>query len=177
MNGVSRGRRAAPVVLSEQERLSLQSIVRNNRTPKGVARRCRAILRFADGLGNAAVAAELGVSDATVSVWRRNAVEHGIMRRPGGPWTNRGHRLSAETTTEVAHWVRGIKGTPVDRSCSGRRRAVDSGAQRSKSRRFWHICSSLQGDLVLRRWLVKPGGWERIRSVQCNCSSVAPKIS
>ena len=110
MNGVSRGRRAAPVVLSEQERLSLQSIVRNNRTPKGVARRCRGILLFADGLGSAAVAAELGVSDATVSVWRRNALEHGIMRRPGGPWTDRGHRLSAETTTEVAHWVKGIKG-------------------------------------------------------------------
>ena len=110
MNGVIHGRRAAPVVLREHERLVLQGLIRNKRTPKSVVRRSRAILRFADGLSNAAVAAELGVSDATVSVWRSNTLEHGVMLRPGGPWTDRAPYPPAESKTKVAHWVKGTKG-------------------------------------------------------------------
>ena len=112
MDGVIRGRRAAPVVLRKHERLILQNLVRNRCTPNSVVRRCLAILCFAEGLSNAAVAAELGVSDATVSVWRSNTLEHGVMLRPGGPWTDRPPYPPSVSKTKVARWVKGIRGRP-----------------------------------------------------------------
>ena len=73
-------------------------------------RRCRAILLFAEGLSNAAVARELGVSDSTVSAWRSNTLERGVMLRPGGPWTDRAPYPPAESKTKLAHWLKGFNG-------------------------------------------------------------------
>ncbi len=54
------GRPLAVLVLSDEERSFLEGQVRRHRIARSMADRCRMILRCADGVGNKAVAAELG---------------------------------------------------------------------------------------------------------------------
>ena len=60
------GRPLAALVLSDEERSWLEGQVRRHRVARSMSDRCRMILRCADGLGNKAVAAELGVHERKV---------------------------------------------------------------------------------------------------------------
>jgi transposase len=62
--------RLKPLVLSEDERRTLENWVRRRSTAQGLALRARIVLACADGGSNTAVAARLGVSFKTVSRWR-----------------------------------------------------------------------------------------------------------
>ena len=68
------GRPLAALVLSDEERSFLEAQVRRHRVARSLSDRCRMILRCADGLGNKAVAAEIGVHEHTVGKWRRRFV-------------------------------------------------------------------------------------------------------
>ena len=70
------GRRLAALVLSDEERSFLEAQVRRHRVARSMPDRCRIILRCADGLGNRAVAAEMGVHEHTVGKWRRRFVKN-----------------------------------------------------------------------------------------------------
>ena len=88
----------AALVSSDEERSFLEAQVRRRRVARSMSDRCRMILRCADGLGNKAAAAEIGVHENTVGKWRRRFVKDrmdGLLDepRPGRP--RRSHPLVA----------------------------------------------------------------------------------
>lgn len=65
-----RGRRPAPIDLTDAEVRALARITRRHTAPQSLARRARIILRMHDGAGNTAIARESGLSVRTVEMWR-----------------------------------------------------------------------------------------------------------
>ena len=86
------GRPTVAVILTEAERMQLESLARRSRTAAQVARRARVVLACAAGHDNKTVARRLRLSPATVGKWRarfvRDRVE-GLLDepRPGAPRT------------------------------------------------------------------------------------------
>ncbi len=62
--------RLAPLVLSEDERHTLENWAKRRSTAQGLALRARIVLACAQGGSNLAVAARLGVNRSTVTKWR-----------------------------------------------------------------------------------------------------------
>jgi transposase len=84
------GRRTAPIILSSEERSSLERQVRRRRVARSLSERCHVILRCAGGLLTQSVADELGLHEHTVEKWRRRfKADHveGLLdeARPGRP--------------------------------------------------------------------------------------------
>jgi transposase len=113
---MARGRPLAPLVLSEEDRATLQRWVARRKTSQALAQRARLILLAADGLPNKEVADRERVTQQTVSKWRGRFVENGVdglldAPRPGAPRTisdedvERVLTLTLEETPEDAtHW-------------------------------------------------------------------------
>jgi transposase len=84
--------RLEPLVLSEDERRTLENWVRRRSTAQGLALRARIVLACARGGSNVAVAARLGVDRGTVTRWRARFLRDrldGLLDepRPGVPRT------------------------------------------------------------------------------------------
>src|SRR5215469_2870979 len=84
--------RLEPLVLSEDERRTLENWVKRRGTAQGLALRARIVLACAQGGSNLAVAARLGVSRTTVRKWRTRFLAKrlgglGDEPRPGVPRT------------------------------------------------------------------------------------------
>ena len=62
-------------MLSDAERTVLRQWSRGRRTPTRLVRRARIVLRAADGWLNTAIAADLGIREKTVGLWRRRFAE------------------------------------------------------------------------------------------------------
>src|SRR5258707_1151747 len=82
--------RLEPLVLTGDERRTLENWVKRRSTAQGLALRARIVLACAQGGSNVAVAARLGVSRTTVRKWRGRfpAGRGGRLPpgpRPGGP--------------------------------------------------------------------------------------------
>jgi hypothetical protein len=67
--------RLEPVVLSDDERRTLENWVKRRSTAQGLAQRARIVLACADGGNNVAVAARLRVDRKTVARWRGRFLE------------------------------------------------------------------------------------------------------
>jgi transposase len=86
------GRPTAQIVLSEDERETLERWARRPKSAQALALRCRIVLAAAAGDLNKDIAAALGCSPATVGKWRARFAELGIdglhdEPRPGKPRT------------------------------------------------------------------------------------------
>ena len=84
--------RLEPLVLSEDERRTLENWVKRRSTAQGLALRARIVLACAQGGSNTAVAARLGVNFKTVSRWRARFLRERLdgltdEPRPGVPRT------------------------------------------------------------------------------------------
>jgi transposase len=85
------GRPKQPLVLSDEERLTLERLTNRRKSAQAMALRARIVLACArPGATNLAVAAELGVSPATVGKWRARFVDRRLKGlfdedRPGAP--------------------------------------------------------------------------------------------
>lgn len=64
-------RRAVPIELSAEERDELVRLTRSGRAPQAVARRARVVLLAAEGAENQQIAAEVGLNENAVGLWRR----------------------------------------------------------------------------------------------------------
>ena len=83
-----RGRKLAPLVLSDEQRERLLAWTRSTSMPQRSVLRARIVLASAEGLTNTAVATRLGVSLPTVGKWRSRFVALGVQglhddARPG----------------------------------------------------------------------------------------------
>ena len=130
------GRPLAALVLSDEERSFLEAQVRRHRVARAMADRCRMILRCADGLGNKAVAAELGVHEHTVGKWRRRFVKDRIEGLSDEPRSGRPRTLADERIAEVIE--RTLTTTPADAThWSLRSMAQETGLSHTTIRRIW----------------------------------------
>jgi len=89
---VGRGRPKAELVLTEDERATLERWARRRTSAQALALRCRVVLACAEGKTNQEVAVQEGVHQATVGKWRARFVAQRLdglhnEPRPGAPRT------------------------------------------------------------------------------------------
>ena len=83
-------RKAAQVVLTDEQRAELERIVRASTSEQRLVKRARVALLADKGLTNEEIAALVGLSAYKVGKWRRRVAEEGLdgladRPRPGGP--------------------------------------------------------------------------------------------
>jgi transposase len=111
------GRPKAELVLSEEERLTLERLTNRRKTAQALATRARIVLACAKpGATNREVAARLKVSEATVGKWRSRFVDKRLdglfdEPRPGPPRTITDDQVEAlivktleEKPADATHW-------------------------------------------------------------------------
>ena len=129
-------RRLVPFELSEEERQTLERLVRRRKTAQQLALRARIILTSAQGHANREVAARLGVHEATVCKWRGRFVRRrldGLFDdpRPGAP-----RKVSDETVERIVTTT--LESTPSDAThWSTRDLARRVGVSQSTVSRVW----------------------------------------
>jgi transposase len=106
------------VVLTEDERETLERWARRPSSSQALAQRCRIVLGCAAGKPNKEVAADVGVWPQTVGVWRRRFVERRLEGltdepRPGGPRTVTDEQVESVVVAtlerapkDATHWSR-----------------------------------------------------------------------
>lgn len=73
-----RGRPVEPLLLTTEERLIMDAMLKDASTPDKVVTRIKAVEACATGLTNREVARRLHVSEATIGRWRNRFIAHGI---------------------------------------------------------------------------------------------------
>jgi transposase len=113
-----RGRPRVELVLSDEERMTLQRWSRRAKSAQALAVRCRIILACADGLSNVEVAERAAVNRMTVGKWRSRFLQHrleGLLdeERPGRPPSIALDRVEdvvvttlEQTPRNATHWSR-----------------------------------------------------------------------
>jgi transposase len=111
-----RGRPTAEVVLSSEERETLERWARRPKSAQALALRCRIVLAAAEGEANGEIASRLGCHATTVGKWRRRFAERGLdglqdEPRPGKPRTIGDddverviRKTLEETPRDATHW-------------------------------------------------------------------------
>lgn len=133
---MARGRRAVGVVLTDEERETLERWARRPKSSQRLALRCRIVLGAAAGETNKSVAAALGCCEATVSKWRRRFVERRLdgladEPRPGAP-----RRVSDEEVEAVL--VKTLESAPEGAThWSTRSMAAETGLSQTMVSRIW----------------------------------------
>lgn len=61
---------AKPLLIDENQKKRLLSLVRSGKTPQKISRRARIVLLASEGMANNAVATCLGIGRPTVLLWR-----------------------------------------------------------------------------------------------------------
>ena len=127
-----RGRKLAPLKVSEADRTQLQGVANSTTMPHALVLRARMILASAEGITNAAVAHRVGASPQAVGKWRKRYLDGSIQGlhdelRPRRPRTyddervawviNRALRDRPPTppTGAPTAWVRPRASRPVPR--------------------------------------------------------------
>src|SRR5512134_825147 len=109
--------RMSQLVLSEDERLQLESMSRSRSMPAALVQRAKIVLACAEGTSNSRVAQRIDATQATVGKWRRRFVARRVSGlydelRPGKPRTIDDERvaeliqttLHSKPTDGATHW-------------------------------------------------------------------------
>src|SRR6266487_3780362 len=131
-----RGRPTVQIVLSDDERQTLERWARRGSSSQALALRCRIVLACAEGLSNVAVGARLGVHAVTVAKWRTRFATRRLEGlsdepRPGVPRT-----ITDAQVEEVI--VKTLEETPPDAThWSTRQMARATGMSQTAVSRIW----------------------------------------
>ncbi|MGD2136257.1 MAG: IS630 family transposase [Gemmatimonadales bacterium] len=131
-----RGRPVAPVTLSVAERAELDALRRSRSMPHALVIRARIILLAAEGHANTTIAERLGLTRATVGLWRQRYQTQRIQGlydelRPGGPRSIRDEEIATLLR-------RTIKTKPTDGThWTCRALAAETGISKSTVQRVW----------------------------------------
>jgi transposase len=131
-----RGRPTVPLVLTEDERLTLERLTNRRKTAQALALRASIVLACASGKKNKEVAAQLRVHPATVGKWRARFIEDRLdglfdEARPGPART-----ITDRQVEEVI--VKTLEDKPVDAThWSSRSMAKATGMSQSAIVRIW----------------------------------------
>jgi transposase len=111
-----RGRPTPAILLTEEERQTLERWARRPTTSQALALRCRMVLACAEGLSNVEAGARLGVHEKTVGKWRARFLQRRLEGltdepRPGAPRTITDEQVEEvitktleEAPTDATHW-------------------------------------------------------------------------
>jgi len=94
-------RPATAVVLTDEDRATLESWVRATTTQQRLALRARIVLAAAAGQETQAIAESLGLRPATVSTWRKRFAEAGIVGLQDKPRSGRPRRYQEEDEQRI----------------------------------------------------------------------------
>lgn len=130
------GRPTAVVVVTDEERETLERWARRPKSAQALALRCRIVLAAADGGMNKDIAARLGCSAATVGKWRARFAQRRLdglhdEPRPGGP------RSITDADVERII-VKTLEGTPDNATqWSTRSMAAEVGLSQTSISKIW----------------------------------------
>lgn len=97
-------RAAEPLLITEQDRKTLESWVAAHNTQQALVWRAQIVLYAADGMANTHIAKELGVTVVTVRTWRKRFASDGIQGltqiKPG---RGRKREIDAEKVKQIVH--------------------------------------------------------------------------
>src|SRR5919109_2169006 len=134
--GRRRGPKLPPLVLTDDERATLERWARRAKSSQALAERCRIVLACAEGTSNIEVAQRLGISRPTVTKWRSRFVARRLEGladepRPGAP-----RKITDEQIEQVL--VTTLETTPKDAThWSTRSLARALGMSQSAVSRIW----------------------------------------
>ena len=131
-----RGRSKPALVLSADERETLERWARRPKSAQALAVRCRVVLGCAEGLDNKVVAAELGLNQATVSKWRRRFLEKRLDGLADEPRPGPARTITDDMVEAVI--VKTLEELPRDAThWSTRSLASEMGMSQSAISRIW----------------------------------------
>lgn len=133
---MQRGRPLKPLILSKEQRVTLESWVRRRNSAQALAQRSRIVLACAEGKSNTAIAHAEKCSLPTVGKWRARFLEHGIdglldEPRPGAPRKVTDHQVEAVIVKTLETQPRGAT------HWSTRSMAQTSGLTQTTVSRIW----------------------------------------
>src|SRR5258708_39640752 len=99
------------VVLSDEERETLERWARRPKSAQALAFRCRVVLAAAEGRSSTEIAAELGCNGSTVGRWRGRFARRGLDRLHGEPPPGEPRLISDEGVERVI--VKTLEGQPA----------------------------------------------------------------
>jgi transposase len=131
------GRPKAVLEVSEDERVTLERWARRPKTAQALALRSRIVLACAAGESNTRVAADLGVSDATVGKWRRRFIESRLDGLVDEPRPGQPRKITDAHVEEVI--VKTLESAPPDGGTqwSTRQMAAATGLNQTAVSRIW----------------------------------------
>ena len=132
-----RGRPKAPLVLTDQERQTLQRWARRRTSAPALALRARIVLACAEGASNVAVAEQLGIWPQTVAKWRGRFVRERLEAMSDEPRPGRPRTIADEQVEEVI--VKALEQPPPnhDTHWSTRSMARVTGMSQTAVSRIW----------------------------------------
>jgi transposase len=124
------------LVLSTDERETLERWARRPKSAQALAVRCRVVLSCAEGLDNKVVAGKLGLNEATVSKWRRRFVEKRLEGLSDDPRPGPARTITDDVVEAVI--VKTLEELPRDAThWSTRSLAAQMGMSQSAVSRIW----------------------------------------
>ena len=131
-----RGRPSVQVVLSNEERETLERWARRPKSAQALALRCRIVLAAAEGETNTEIAVGLGCSLSTVGKWRSRFVERRLDGLHDEPRPGKPRAISDHDVERVI--VKTLEETPLDAThWSTRSMAKATGMSQSAISRIW----------------------------------------
>ena len=159
-----RGRPTAEVVLSQEERETLERWARRPTSAQALVQRCRIVLAAATGEANGVIAARLGCHPATVGKWRRRFAERSLDGLHDEPRPGKPRSIGDDDVERVI--VKTLQETPANAThWSTRSMAAATGMSQSAVSRIWRAFGLKPHQLESFKLSTDPLFIEKVRDI------------